>query len=72
MKSCDTDVGGCGRRCAILHFLEGAPPAVFTLQLAWESQRESAEAIRDTLAAVQEVRAHTPPPLHPSLQCVLF
>lgn len=55
LKSCDTDVGGCGRRSSILHFLQGTPPRVFTMQLAWESQRESGEAISDTLSAIQEV-----------------
>lgn len=55
-KSCDTDVGGCGELCAIRHSLEGTPPAAFTVQLAWESQREGGSAIADTLAAVSEVR----------------
>lgn len=61
MKSCDTDEGGCGQMSSIQHLLEGTPPRVFTMQLAWESHAESADAIRDTLAAVQEVQ-HLPAP----------
>ncbi len=34
--------------------MEGAPPAVFTLQLAWESQREDGATIADTLDALEE------------------
>ena len=63
MKSCDTDVGGCGQLNSIQHLLEGAPPNVFTVQLAWESQRESSDNIRATLSAIQEVHpllAHLP------------
>ncbi len=56
MKSCDTDAGGCGQLWPIQHFLEGQPPAALTLQLAWESHREGGDAIRDTMAAIQEVR----------------
>ena len=48
-------MGGCGELCAIQHALEGTPPAAFTVQLAWESQREGSSAIADTLAAVSEV-----------------
>lgn len=55
VKSCDTDAGGCGQLWPTQHFLEGRPPAALTLQLAWESHREGGDAIRDTLAAVQEV-----------------
>ena len=36
------------------HFLEGAPPAVFTLQLVWESQREDGAVISDTMDALEE------------------
>ncbi|BDA44359.1 probable inactive ubiquitin carboxyl-terminal hydrolase 54 at C-terminar half [Coccomyxa sp. Obi] len=53
-KSCDTDEHGCGERNSIQHLLDGAPPRVFTVQLAWESHCESADAIRDTLSAVHE------------------
>ncbi len=59
-KSCDTDEGGCGERNSIQHLLDGAPPRVFTMQLAWESHCESADAIRDTLSAVQEVPPEPP------------
>jgi hypothetical protein len=52
-KSCDTDVGGCNARTAATHALR-RPPRVFTLQLAWESTRESAGDVRDTLRAVDE------------------
>jgi len=54
-KSCDTDKGGCGRDQQVLAFLEGTPPAAFTLQLAWESHAESSADIRDTMATIQEV-----------------
>lgn len=54
-KTCDTDERGCGRLNPIQRFLEGVPPPVFTLQLAWESHAESAEAITEVLDAVQEV-----------------
>lgn len=56
LKSCDTDEGGCGRDQAVLAFLEGTPPAAFTLQLAWESHAESSADIRATMATIQEVR----------------
>lgn len=57
LKSCDTDRGGCGRDQQVRFFLEGTPPAAFTLQLAWERNQESAADIRDTMATIQEVRA---------------
>lgn len=59
-KSCDTDAGGCGARSEIELSLTRAPPSVFTLQLAWESQQESAANIRAMLAAVQEARPAAP------------
>ena len=34
--------------------MEGASPAVFTLQLAWESQREDGATIADTMDALEE------------------
>jgi hypothetical protein len=46
--------GGCGAKLAAIHHLERAPPRVFTLQLAWESQQESPAHIAATLAAVTE------------------
>ena len=58
-KTCDVDAGGCDLPSAVQHFLAlraQRPPAVFTLQLAWESQREGPDVIRDTLAAVSEAR----------------
>jgi hypothetical protein len=54
-KSCDTDRGGCDAPAAIQHFLVGDPPAAFTMQLAWESQRQSGEDIAATMAAISEV-----------------
>ena len=56
-KTCDTDERGCGRLNPIQRFLEGVPPPVFTLQLAWESHAESAETITEVLDAVQEVHS---------------
>ncbi|KAL4424466.1 hypothetical protein ABPG77_006404 [Micractinium sp. CCAP 211/92] len=53
-KSCDTDVGGCGALYPVSHSLEGAPPRVFTLQLAWESHSEEPSAIAATMRAVGE------------------
>lgn len=54
-KSCDTDEGGCGTLNPVQCFLEGMPPPMFTLQLAWESHNESTEAISEVMDAVQEV-----------------
>ncbi len=54
LKTCDTDVGGCGRPSGVQRFLSGAPPRVFALQLAWESHAEPPEAIAATLAALRE------------------
>jgi hypothetical protein len=52
-KTCDADAGGCGAWNATTHILDRAP-RVFTLQLAWESQREEGADIAATLAGVQE------------------
>jgi hypothetical protein len=54
LKTCDTDVGGCGRPNGVQRFLNGAPPRVFALQLAWESHAEPPEAIAAALAALRE------------------
>jgi hypothetical protein len=54
-KRCDRDAGGCGAEGPMQHLLEGAPPAAFTLQLAWESQRQSGEDIAATMAFICEV-----------------
>ena len=56
-KSCDTDVGGCGVLNEIELSLTRAPPAVFTVQLAWESQQESPVDIVDTLVSITGVRS---------------
>lgn len=53
MKSCDTDLLGCGTSNPVNHFLDRAP-RVFTLQVAWESDNETPEAISGTLAALDE------------------
>jgi hypothetical protein len=54
LKSCDTDVGGCGQPNPVTHALQAAP-RVFTLQVAWESHNEAREDIAGTMAAIQEV-----------------
>jgi hypothetical protein len=62
-KTCDADAAGCNRPAAVQHFLDiggRGPPAMFALQLAWESQRERPEDIRATLAAIREARARAP------------
>ena len=62
-KTCDADAAGCNRPAAVQHFLDTGsrgPPAMFALQLAWESQRERPEDIRATLAAIREARTRTP------------
>ena len=46
--------GGCGEANHTRHFLEGPSPAVFTMQLVWESQNESSAVIAQTLEALQE------------------
>ncbi|KAK9830629.1 hypothetical protein WJX81_006901 [Elliptochloris bilobata] len=51
-KSCDTDAGGCGALNEIELSLAREPPAVFTVQLAWESQQESAADITSTLIGI--------------------
>ena len=57
-KSCDTDAGGCGALTEIELSLTRAAPAVFTVQLAWESQQEDPEDICATLAGIPDgVRA---------------
>ena len=53
MKTCDSEKGGCDRKLHVRHTLVNIP-AVFTLQLAWETNCESPEDIRATLDAVQE------------------
>ena len=53
-KTCDTDVGGCGALNEVELSLARAPPAVFTMQLAWESQQESPEDIVNTLAGIPD------------------
>ncbi|EFN57334.1 hypothetical protein CHLNCDRAFT_21625 [Chlorella variabilis] len=53
-KSCDEDLGGCGSPNPVNHFLEGTPPRVFTLQVAWESHSEGPDVIASTLAALDE------------------
>ncbi len=55
-KTCDTDAGGCGRFCAVQSFVYVPAPWCFVVRLAWERVRETPEAIRGTLAAIQEVR----------------
>ncbi len=45
--------GGCNVLLPVVHGL-GAPPRVFTLQLAWESHHEEPQHIAATLAAVDE------------------
>ncbi|KAL4450742.1 hypothetical protein ABPG77_001098 [Micractinium sp. CCAP 211/92] len=52
-KTCDKDVGGCGRPCPVNYLLQHAP-RVFTLQLAWESHSEQPADIAATLAAIDE------------------
>lgn len=58
-KTCDTDAGGCGRYCPVQSFVYVPAPWCFVVRLAWERQRESPEAIRGTLAAIQEVWSPT-------------
>ncbi|CAI7843352.1 unnamed protein product [Closterium sp. NIES-54] len=48
---CDVEVGGCGHPNAIQHVLRRAPP-IFTTVLGWQSDREEAEDIGLTLAAL--------------------
>eukprot|EP00887_Chlorella_sp_A99_P005123 scaffold25.g5123.t1 len=53
-KSCNTDVGGCGAPNPITHVLQGEPPRVFSLQLAWESNQVAPADIAATMQQVQE------------------
>ena len=55
-KSCDTDAGGCNAPSHVKQELLRPAPRVFTLQLAWETQRENGTDILATLSAVQEAR----------------
>ncbi|KAK9809137.1 hypothetical protein WJX72_009962 [[Myrmecia] bisecta] len=52
-KSCDKDTGGCGDLLRVRHFLNNMP-AIFTMQLIWESQQESSDDILLTLHALSE------------------
>ena len=53
MVSC---TGGCNARLPPVHALDPSrAPRIFSLQLAWESQREEAIDIAATLYAVTEV-----------------
>lgn len=49
-KGCDTDLGGCGTPCPILHTLQ-RQPQVFTISLAWESSQAGEEEVAATLKA---------------------
>ena len=53
-KSCDSDVGGCGAPSPPTHVLQGHPPRVFSLQLAWETSQVAPADISATLAAVED------------------
>eukprot|EP00887_Chlorella_sp_A99_P005120 scaffold25.g5120.t1 len=53
-KSCDTDVGGCGALNPITHVLQGEPPRMFTVQLAWETNQVAPADIAATMQQVQE------------------
>ncbi|PRW56655.1 ankyrin repeat [Chlorella sorokiniana] len=52
-KSCDTDKGGCNKTWPVTVQLEAAP-RVFSLQIAWESNRASPAEVGGTLAALDE------------------
>ena len=70
-KSCDTDVGGCNRRAPVTLALERAP-RVFTLQLAWESNREEPRDIRATMQQVHaEVSEGSRGTVHVVVLCAL-
>lgn len=50
--------GGCGALYPVSLSLEGGPPRVFTLQLAWESHSQEPATIGATMQAVgEQVRA---------------
>ncbi len=49
-------LSGLQKVCVVQTRLAHAPPRFFVLQLAWQRLRESPQDIRDTLAAIQEVR----------------
>ncbi len=65
-------MGGCGAGQPCQHFLQGEPPSVFTLQLAWESHRESGADIAATMAVVREARTPHALPQTLSGQCCAF
>lgn len=65
LKSCDLDMGGCGRMHPMQLLLQGAQPRCFALQLVWETGQESAQDIRDTLDIVREV-GHPGRPVNPN------
>ncbi|KAL0020049.1 hypothetical protein WJX77_009271 [Trebouxia sp. C0004] len=51
-KSCNTDEGGCGDMHVVQHRLQGAPPAVVTVQLVWEADSPSSSAVQKTLGCI--------------------
>lgn len=55
-KSCDSDVGGCGRKHPVHHILEGEPLRTFALQLAWEPRHQDSDTIADTLRILGQVQ----------------
>lgn len=54
-KTCDKEESGCGAWNPVNHFLDvNHPPAVFTLQLAWESHAEESFDIAGSLSTLTE------------------
>ena len=56
LKSCDKDVQGCGKQQPVQLTLH-RPPRVFTVQLAWESNREEPADIRATMQQARDGRS---------------
>lgn len=53
-KTCDSDIGGCDKRQPVRRVVEAPLPRIFTLQIAWQSHRETPHNIAETMGAVQE------------------
>ena len=51
-------VGGCNAQKKVQHHLEGSVPHVFTMQLAWQSNNEKGDDIRQTMNGITEVCTH--------------
>ncbi len=48
--------GGCGVKHVVQRTLQESPPAVVTVELQWESDTPSSDAVQETLGCIDMVR----------------